>query len=229
MANLTQYNPTMVGVPQPMTPNTGEEQPRAYLGGGGLNGLAPLSTQPPMSTPLPPNTTPTPGGSLDLSQFSPANVVNQLVGSFTDSNSPYLQSARRRGIETAGQRGLMNSTIAAGNAERAGIESIQPFVSEAVGLLNAREGRALTRDNMQQQAILSDWLDSNKFNREFNANLSLLPIKSTFDMLNVFQQYAAEKPEIWTPDVLSGSTNFFQRNMFDILNQYFPGTFTRSP
>lgn len=223
MASLNQYNPTMVGVPQPaqantLAPNTTEVQPMAYLSGPqqGIQSFNPLP--------------PTPSaGNMSLEQFSPANVVNQLVDSFTNSNSPYVQNARQRGLETAAQRGLMNSGIAAGNSQRAATEAIQPFVSEAVGLLNAREGRALTRDNMQQQAILSDWLDSNKFNREFNANLSLLPIKSTFDMLNVFQQYAAEKPEIWTPDVLSGSTNFFQRNMFDILNQYFPGTFNRSP
>lgn len=164
---------------------------------------------------------------MTLNQFGPQQVVNDLVTGFTNPTNPYIANARQRGIEQAAGRGLMNSSIAGANAERSAIEAAQPLVSEAVGLLNAREQRALTKDTVQQQAVLQDWLDTNKFNREFNGSLSLLPIKNTFDMFQTLMQYGAENPQVWTPDVISGTSNFFQRNMFDILNQYFPGTFNR--
>lgn len=204
------------------------------LGLGGYTAPAVLTP----ATAIPFNATPPPTpaangatSNMSLNQFGPQQVINDLVTGFTSPNNPYIAAARQRGIEAAGGRGLLNSTLAGSQAERAGIEAAQPLVSEAVGLLNAREQRAaqrdLTRDNIQQQAVLSDWLDSNKFNREFNANLSLLPIKNTFDMFNTIMQNAAANPKIWTPDVVSGTSNFFQRNMFDVLNQYFPGTFVK--
>lgn len=188
-----------------------------YLGPTQAN-LNPLSSVPP------------PAGTnenMSLSQYGPQQVVGDLVSSFTNPSNPYIANARQRGIEQAAGRGLMNSSIAGANAERSAIEAAQPLVSEAVGLLNAREQRALSKDTVQQQAVLQDWLNSNSYNREFNGNLSLLPIKNTFDMLNTLMQYGAENPQVWTPDVISGTSNFFQRNMFDILNQYFPGSFTR--
>lgn len=192
---------------------------------------------PTMSTPLPPNPA---APTLGLDQFGPTQVVGQMMDTFTNpATSPYIQNARRRGLEAAQQRGLLNSSIAAGSAERAGIEAAQPLVNQAVGLLDAREARALNqaqfdqtqnfnREQLREQAVLDDWLQSNSFNRQFNANLSLLPINNTFDLLQNLMQYGTENPQVWTPDIISGTSNFFTNNMFDILNRYFPGTFTGS-
>lgn len=315
-------------------------------------------TAPPMSTPLPPQVVPNP--TLNLTQYSPANVVGGINAQLGNANLPnagtvvgglqaqlgynpdgtpiqqvqginnafrqptlpgatattmsalntllsgensYIANARRRGLETANRRGLLNSTIASGASERAAIESSMPIlgeimgltrqregqdfqslmasrgaalglteqqnaakiqeardafqlagtltgqdraaayeraqnlVNQAIGLTDSRESRALdqqqfeqtqqfNREQMREQAVLEDWMSSNQFNRQFNANLAMLPINNTFDLLQNLMQYGAENPQVWTPDIISGTSNFFTNNMFDILNRYFPGSFT---
>ena len=48
------------------------------------------------------------------------SVVPRL-NAMLDSNSTYMQTARAAGTRTAGRRGLLNSSIAAGAAESAAI------------------------------------------------------------------------------------------------------------
>lgn len=173
---------------------------------------------------VPPNTAPVPTNpTTSLEQFSPYNVVNDLVNQFSNNQGSFVQNARQRGLEQASRRGVLNSSIAGGNAERAALESIQPFVSEGVGLLNAREGRALQKNMQQDNAVLQDWMNSNQFNREFNGTLAMLPITNTYQLMQNIMQYGLDNPEVYTPDVISGTSNFFTRNMFDVLSQYFPG------
>lgn len=186
---------------------------------------------PPMSNPLPPQVVP--NQPMGLEQYSPYNVVNDVLGAFTNNEGPYLANARRRGLEMAGRRGLLNSSIAAGNAERSALEAVQPLVSETVGLLNQRENRA-TQFNMQERqnqfqrqqqqdnAVLENWLSGNQFNRQFNAQLSMMPIQNTYQLLQNIMQYGLENPEIYTPDIINGTANFFTRQMFDVMGQYFP-------
>lgn len=82
-----------------------------------------------------------------------------------------------------------------------------------------REQRAkLQQDATYQQ----DWLQDRNFTREFNASLSQLPVQNAFQMQQLIAQYALENPEVYTPQVTAGLTNFFQNNMMSILKQYFP-------
>lgn len=63
--------------------------------------------------------------------------TSQVMGSLESvigSNSPYIQNARRRGLETAATRGGINSSIAAGSSERAAIEAAQPLVQQGVAI-----------------------------------------------------------------------------------------------
>lgn len=150
-----------------------------------------------------PVTTPAPSG------------TSQVMGSLESilgSNSPYIQNARRRGMETAATRGGINSSIAAGSAERAAIDAAQPLVSQAVGIDQA---------NLQQQreAEYNNWLSQQNFGRALYGQ----KFSSSIDMLNMLQQAALSDPELYTPEVVSGSANFFQRNFDDIMKRYFGG------
>lgn len=261
--------------------------------------------------------------------MNPIETMQQIQAAFAQSQLPsaadttmgnldqllsregsYITNARRRGLEGANARGLMNSTIAQGAAQRSAVEAAQPILNEimglnnqreaqnfaaaqnainatvgltqqerdaaiqrardaftsAVGLTESREGRAFEGQQNQldrvqgvnnallagqldqrrallgsqlgrEEAILDtqlrqtlqsdaaaqqDWLASNAFSREFNGALAMMPITSAFDLNSRIQQFAMENPEIYTPEVISGMSNFFNRNMLSMLQQYFP-------
>lgn len=185
----------------------------------------------------------------------PVAQVQDTLNAFESAGSAYMTNAARRGLEVAAARGLGNSSIAAGASQRAALESVQPFVQQAVqtqqqrenmdfqrtqnainqalDLQKTREGTAFQGEQAQldrdlrvklqdDQAKQQDWLNSRSFSREFNSALSLLPIKSAFEMQSLVQQYALQNPETYPPSVVSGLTNFFQNNAMSILKQYFP-------
>lgn len=268
------------------------------------------------------------GPALDSAAGTTLGALDQIL----NREGSYIGNARRRGLEQASQRGMLNSSIAAGASQRAATEAAQPILSEIMGLTGQREGQdfaarqnainqafGLTqnREQMefdratqtinnaygltqqerdaaiqqlrdqfaattqlsgqreqnafagqqnqldrtqgvnnallgstlaQRQALLGsqlgreeaildtqlrqrlqsdaaaqqDWLSSQAFTREFNGALSMMPISSSFQMNQMIQQYALENPEIYTPEVISGMTNFFNRNMISILETYFP-------
>lgn len=223
--------------------------------------------------------TPVPGQPMapQTPQFAPTQVVQQTLDQFIGSNSPYMRNAQLRGLEQANQRGMLNSSISAGAAQRAAMETAMPLVDQSLGLQRQREGYAfqgeqagldrsfqaqqqdvqrqfqasqadidrtiqvresqLNRDFQGSQAeadrafrsqlqsdsvTQQDWLASQAYTREFNGQLSLMPIQSAYQLNGAIQQYALENPEIYTPDIISGMTNFFQQNMMSILATYFP-------
>ena len=272
-------------------------------------------------------------GNYDASQInwnggvgytSPNNhneLVQQSIDAFSDRGGAYLANATRRGLETAGSRGLLNSSIAAGAANRSAIEAMQPYVSQAVDLAKAREGWAFqsgesaldrslqvavengrlsqsmaellathifqgnqaefdrslqaslqqgridadtasqlrqighqsmqasldrthqqTLQNQQyafqgEQAALDrasraqlqsdatfqqDWLASRNFSREFQSQLSMIPLSTAADLTSFISKYAVENPEVYTPEIVSGMSNFMAQNMQSVLSQYFP-------
>lgn len=208
------------------------EQPHSLLNGGGLQAAVAATANPTpgaaTSTPAnswQPNQAAPVGGpqypansgvvappNAPPQQFGSGNVVQDFMTQFTANNSPYIQQARQSGVDMANSRGLLNSSIAGGNAVREAIKAAQPLVSEATGLLKSREGYAA-----------QDWINSNTFNREFSGALALLPVKSSLDMLNTLMSYGAENPQIYTPEVMSGYSNFFQQNMMDVMSHYYGG------
>lgn len=155
---------------------------------------------------------------LGLQQFgsapapAPSTNANEMVtGSLQamlDPNSSYIQNARQRGIEQAATRGGVNSSIAAGASERAAIEAAAPLAQQALSIQSSRE-----------DANTQNWLSQQNFGRAlFGQTFS-----NSMGMLNAIQQYALEDPELYTPEVTSGYTNFFQQNMNDLLSRYFGG------
>ena len=88
-------------------------------------------------------------------------VQNQMQG-LMNRGGAYMQNAARRGLETANRRGLLNSSIAAGSAERSSLEAAMPIAqadaqtygrtqSENMGALN--QGLMQERDIMNQQIM----------------------------------------------------------------------------
>lgn len=148
------------------------------------------------------------------------NIVNPLQGrdnaalvtgtleSMIGGNSDLIKNARQRGVEYANQRGGINSTIAAGAAERSAMETGMPLVNAS-----------LEMQAQQDAANLADWSSQQNFARGLYGQ----QISNSLGMLNTVQQYALEDPELYTPEVTSGYANFFQKNMNDIMNNYFKG------
>ena len=128
--------------------------------------------------------------------------LEQVMG----ANSPYLANARRRGLEVAATRGGINSSIAAGSSERAALEAAMPLVQQGLAI-----------DQQAQQVQYDNWLSEQNFGRALFGQ----QFTSSLGMLNQIQQYALEDPELYTPEVISGYSNFFQQNMNDILQRYF--------
>jgi len=64
-------------------------------------------------------------------QIDPAKetVAGQMTG-LLSSNNPYIAEGRQRGVEMANQRGLLNSSISAGAAEREGIKAAMPIATQ---------------------------------------------------------------------------------------------------
>ena len=140
----------------------------------------------------------------------PNAVVSGSLETMLNPNSQYIQNARQRGVEQAAVRGGVNSSIAAGASERAALEAAAPLAQQAVNIQQTREG--VNADN---------WAASQNFNRVFLGQLGQTSFNSSVGMLEMMQKYAMDDPELYTPEVISGFSNFFQRNMNDILGRYF--------
>lgn len=144
---------------------------------------------------------------------SGSDMVQGNLEAMLSPNSDYIRNARQRGIEYAGSRGGLNSTIAAGASERAAIEAAAPLASEATQI-----------DVQRQQLEQRNWLEGQAFNREFMGNLAMMPVTNSMNMMSMVQQAALQDPALFTPEVISGYTNFFDSSMNNLLKNYFGGT-----
>ena len=86
--------------------------------------------------------------SLDQNEMS----GTQLNGLIAD-NSKYIQNARANALATANDRGLINSSMAAGAGEKAAIESAQPFALQQAGAVSSYLDKNLAN---QQQTDLTN-------------------------------------------------------------------------
>lgn len=112
-----------------------------------------------------------------------------------DPNSAFMQNARQEGLEFASKRGLLNSSIAAGNSQRAAIQASQPIAN----------------------AVFNDANNS----RDFYRAAKLLPLQSALELSTHFADMAAEQPDVYTPEYINGMTNFFMSNMQNVMKNFF--------
>jgi hypothetical protein len=211
----------------------------------------------------------------EMGQFAEDRLNNML-----SSNSTYMNQARREGLLQAASRGGLNTSIAAGAAQREAINAAQPIALADAGFtqeryltsrralledllsgnnslrtmdqqdnqgrvtegLNASEGarrsallnqeadltnqrdRALStlrRGDFQFETNLRDQLANNETQRQAwlntQTNLSSAYTQAFTDgmrtnldfIANIGQAFIAD-PEVYSPDVVSGMTNFFR-------------------
>lgn len=178
---------------------------------------APTATAPTAPTPwVPPqfslpNMTPTAIPTVDpANATNAANAALSIQGQILNSDSQYMQNAKQTGLELASKRGLLNSGLAVGNAQKAAIEASTPLTNQAIGLYS-RE-----RDYQMQ-----DWLSNESVKRDANFTLAALPIRSAYDMMSGLMQGAANNPEVYTPAYMNSMSNFFMTNMHNVLNNFF--------
>jgi hypothetical protein len=84
-------------------------------------------------------------------------VQNQMRG-LMNRGGAYMQNAAQRGMETANRRGLLNSSIAAGSAERSSLEAAMPIAqadAAAYGRTQSENMGALNQGLMQERDILN--------------------------------------------------------------------------
>ncbi len=173
--------------------------------------------QPSNGAPIPPTAHPSYGiqsfaGPADpyANSTNPDTMVQNSLEAMLNPNSRYIQDARQRGVEYAASRGGLTSSIAAGASERSAIEAATPLVQQSMDIQRQRE-----------QVKGQNWLDQQGFNRQFQGALAMMPITSSFNMMNMVNQAAIDDPELYTPDVVSGMNTFFNENMHHIMDQYF--------
>ncbi|UFK09605.1 hypothetical protein [Xanthomonas phage DES1] len=160
--------------------------------------------------------TATPASQSQLSQqYGPntvrptgSSLVTSSLESILDPSNSYIQNARQRGVEYAAQRGGVNSSIAAGAAERSAIEAAQPLVNQAVNADLQRESQAMT-----------EYLSDRQMTQGFQTELASSAVQSSYNMLNTLQQFALQDPVTYTPEVISGYTNFFNRTTADSIKR----------
>jgi hypothetical protein len=94
---------------------------------------------------------------------------NELAGThlntMLDANDPYMQNARQRGLEAAARRGLMNSSIAAGNSQRAAIEAATPIAMQQAGAYGqaATENLGFLNQNLMQERDIANQVLTEKY------------------------------------------------------------------
>jgi hypothetical protein len=103
----------------------------------------------------------------------PETVSGQL-NKLLSNESPFITSARNRGMEVANSRGLINSSLAAGTSERAAIDSALPIATSDAGTYaNAGLSAQNANQNLTQtgyQTNLESALAKEKFGYDTSIN-----------------------------------------------------------
>lgn len=131
---------------------------------------------------------------------------------------------QREGLAFQGEQNQLNRIQGVNDALLGSAIGERRLQAEAQAQANAAKQDFEFRRTLQGDAAAQqDWLRSREFADEFNAGLAMLPVTSSIGMLQALQQYAMNDPEVYTPEIMSGITTFFNNNMMSLLDTYFPG------
>ena len=78
---------------------------------------------------------------VDKSTVDPNLTVENQMAGLLSGESPYMAAARNKAMRTANQRGLLNTTMAAGAGEKAAIESAMPIATQDAAYLQGSAGK----------------------------------------------------------------------------------------
>lgn len=154
--------------------------------------------------------TPTPSTYQPAQLKTGSAVVQDNLTSFLNPNSDYIKQATQQGLETAATRGGINSSIAAGTSRRAAQEVAGNLAQQATSI-----------DQNREQVQAENWMNQQNFSRALQGQLTGQVFTNSLNMLSAVQNYALEDPELYTPEVVSGLTNFFTKNMNNLLGKYY--------
>lgn len=87
-------------------------------------------------------------------KVTPSETVSSQLMNLIKADSPYIQSARNKGMEAANERGLINSGLAAGISERAAIDASLPIAQQDASTYAAS---GLSAQNANQQAVRDEY------------------------------------------------------------------------
>lgn len=107
-------------------------------------------------------------------------VVQGYLNDLLSADSAYMRNAAMTGGNVAAQRGLRNSSIAAGSAQAAGIDAAMPVVNQIMGLHNQRE----------QQAYQAE---QNSFDRGLTVAQGNANMANQTQLQNALQAYQAQQ------------------------------------
>ena len=143
-----------------------------------------------------------------------ATTIQSNLSTFLDPNSEFQRQAKLSGLNTAAERGGVNSSIAAGAAQRASLDTASTLASAATQG-DLQNQNAITNANIQ------NWAATQGFNRELFGSLYGQAYGNSLNMLSTLGTLALQDPETYTPEVMSGFTNFFQQMSGDFFSKYY--------
>lgn len=76
-------------------------------------------------------------------QVQPNELASYQLQGLLASDSPYIAQARQAGLDVSNDRGLLNSSMAAGNSERAAIQSALPIAQQDAASYGTAAGQNL--------------------------------------------------------------------------------------
>lgn len=108
--------------------------------------------------------------------MQPRQRVDEIVADMMATDSPLMRQAETRGLQAANRRGLLNSSIAVGEAQRAQLDAIVPMASAEADLRDRTEQRGFQAGQAQldrdQQTSLS------RFDADSRERLQKIDIES---------------------------------------------------
>lgn len=104
------------------------------------------------------------GSNAYVRDAQPNELVSTNLNGLLDENGQYMQLARQSGLDQAGSRGLLNSSIAAGNSQRAAIQSGLPIAQGDAQAYMAAAGQNQDALNQNELTAMNNATSENVAN-----------------------------------------------------------------
>lgn len=94
-------------------------------------------------------------GGTAVGTVTPDELTSHNLQALLASGSPYIQQSRNQAVQQANSRGLLNSSIAAGNAQAAAIQSALPIASQDAQVAYGLQQTNLNNLSKMQNAVIA--------------------------------------------------------------------------
>lgn len=136
---------------------------------------------------------------------SKATVSGQMTG-LLNQNSPYMQAATEGAMRTANNRGLLNSSIAAGEGQKAAIESSMPIAQQDAGFYQGI--------HTQNAKTISDSFLNNQIGKlDYNKSLTNAELTGALTAQDYAGKFSLQKLSDYAQERRVEIDNAFKLNM----------------